>query len=245
YITFVPDGEPTLDINLGKELSLIKTLGIKVAIISNSSLIDNPDVQNELMGFDLVSLKVDAVSNDIFKKINRPFKGIELDNILQGIRDFSSSFKGILITETMIIDNIDYGDEFEKIGEFLASLNNLEKAYISIPTRPPQEDWVRPPKEETVNEAFQIFETKLPKKVEYLIGYEGNAFSYSGNLEEDVLSITAVHPMREDALMELVEKDKGSFEVIEKLIRNGLIKKIQYQGQNYYLRKQKPPAPFY
>jgi hypothetical protein len=45
--------------------------------------------------------------------------------------------------------------------------------------------------------------------------------------------------------MELVEKDKGSFEVIEKLIRNGLIKKIQYQGQNYYLRKQKPPAPFY
>ncbi|MFU2158837.1 radical SAM protein [Caldisericum sp. AR60] len=237
YITFVPDGEPTLDINLGKELSLIKTLGIKVAIISNSSLIDNPDVQNELMGFDLVSLKVDAVSNDIFKKINRPFKGIELDNILQGIRDFSSSFKGILITETMIIDNIDYGDEFEKIGEFLASLNNLEKAYISIPTRPPQEDWGRPPKEETVNEAFQIFETKLPKKVEYLIGYEGNAFSYSGNLEEDVLSITAVHPMREDALMEIVEKDKGSFEVIEKLIRNGLIKKIQYQGQNYYLRK--------
>ncbi|RKZ00434.1 MAG: radical SAM protein, partial [Candidatus Hydrothermota bacterium] len=44
YITFVPDGEPTLDLNLGKEILLVKSLGFKVAVITNSSLIDREDV---------------------------------------------------------------------------------------------------------------------------------------------------------------------------------------------------------
>lgn len=40
YLTFVPDGEPTLDINLGIEIDLLKDLGIKIAVITNSSLIN-------------------------------------------------------------------------------------------------------------------------------------------------------------------------------------------------------------
>lgn len=39
YLTFVPDGEPTIDINLGKEIRLLKSLGKKIAIIQNSSLL--------------------------------------------------------------------------------------------------------------------------------------------------------------------------------------------------------------
>ncbi|BAL81519.1 radical SAM protein [Caldisericum exile] len=237
YITFVPDGEPTLDKNLGKEVNLIKTLGIRVAIITNSSLIYDPTVQNDLLNFDLVSFKVDAISEEIFRKINRPFKGIELEKILEGIKTFSESFKGTLITETMIISDIDYGDEFDRLANYLSTIKNLNKAYISIPTRPPQESWVKVPTEETLNVAFAVFESKLNGRVEHLIGYEGNEFASSGNLESDILSITAVHPMREEAALKLIKKDRGSFEVIERLIKKGLIKRIEYQGHRYYLRK--------
>ena len=38
YLTFVPDGEPTLDINLGREMELLRPRGIKIAVISNASL---------------------------------------------------------------------------------------------------------------------------------------------------------------------------------------------------------------
>ena len=48
YCTFVPDGELTLDIYLGKEVELLKTLGIKVAVITNSSLIWQKRVQDDL-----------------------------------------------------------------------------------------------------------------------------------------------------------------------------------------------------
>ena len=38
YLTFVSNGEPTLDINLGTSIKLLKRLGIPVAVISNASL---------------------------------------------------------------------------------------------------------------------------------------------------------------------------------------------------------------
>lgn len=237
YITFVPDGEPTLDINLGKEISLIKKLGIPVAIITNSSLIWDESVQRDLMNFDLVSVKVDAVSKEFWRKINRAFKSLELKKILEVIKEFSAEFNGILISETMIVDNFDYGDEFEKIAIYLSTLKNLKTSYISIPTRPPAEEWAKPPKEEILNEAFQIFENKLHGRVEYLIGYEGNAFSCSGDIEKDILSITAVHPMREEAVKELLKRDGGDFKKIEAVIGKGLIKKVNYQGHTYYIRR--------
>ena len=57
YLTFVSDGEPTLDINLGQEIELIKSTGVKIAVISNASLIWREKVQQDLSKADLVSLK--------------------------------------------------------------------------------------------------------------------------------------------------------------------------------------------
>ena len=61
YLTFVPDGEPTLDINLGREIEILKPLGIKVAVISNASLIWNEGVREVLSKADWVSLKVEPL----------------------------------------------------------------------------------------------------------------------------------------------------------------------------------------
>jgi wyosine [tRNA(Phe)-imidazoG37] synthetase (radical SAM superfamily) len=85
YITFVPDGESTLDINLGNEIDLLKLLDYKVAVITNSSLITHQDVQNDLMKADYVSLKIDTTDKEIWKKINRPHKNLNLEAILESI----------------------------------------------------------------------------------------------------------------------------------------------------------------
>jgi len=52
YLTFVPDGEPTLDVNLGREIELLRSLGIKIAVITNASLIWREDVREALMKAD-------------------------------------------------------------------------------------------------------------------------------------------------------------------------------------------------
>ncbi|AMQ17930.1 radical SAM protein [Thermococcus peptonophilus] len=239
YITFVPDGEPTLDINLGKEIDLLRELGIKLAALTNSSLIWRDDVREDLLKLDFVSLKVDAVSEPIWRKVDRPHKSLSLEKILNGMLEFRREFRGKVVTETMLIDGIDYGDEFEKIAEFLKELKP-DKAYIAIPTRPPAESWVKPAKEEVINHAYQVFTEALgEERVEYLIGYEENAFAFTGNVEEDLLSITAVHPMREDAVRELLRKANADWGVVEKLLKEGKLIELEYNGKKFYMRKLK------
>ncbi len=236
YITFVPDGEPTLDVNLGREAELLKALGIPLAVLTNSSLIWREDVREELMKFDLVSLKLDTVSESLWRRIDRPHKSLSLERILNGMLEFRGEFEGELITETMLVGGIDYGDEFERLADFLAELKP-DKAYIAVPTRPPAEPWVKPANEDTINRAFQVFADRLgPERVEYLIGYEGNAFAFTGNVEEDLLSITAVHPMREDAVREFLRKANADWDVVEKLLGEGRLIELEYRGRKFYMR---------
>jgi wyosine [tRNA(Phe)-imidazoG37] synthetase (radical SAM superfamily) len=48
YLTFVPDGEPTLDVNLDREVELLRPLRIQIAVITNGSLIWREDVRDAL-----------------------------------------------------------------------------------------------------------------------------------------------------------------------------------------------------
>jgi len=237
YLTFVPDGEPTLDLNLGDEISYLKPIGIPIAVLTNASLLWRDDVRENLMGADLVSLKLDAISQDLWKRIDRPHKNLELKAILEGMLKFADDFKGTIISETMLVDGFFYGNELKKIADFLSSLKRLDMAYVAIPTRPPTEKWVKPASEEVVNAAFQIFSEKLDGKVECLTGYEGNAFASTGNAEDDLLSITSVHPMRSEAVKELLSKNNTDLGVLDKLLMEGKIVELRYEGDKYYMRK--------
>jgi wyosine [tRNA(Phe)-imidazoG37] synthetase (radical SAM superfamily) len=74
----VTDGEPTLDANLGREIALLKPLGIPVAVITNGSLIWRKDVRGVLLGADWVSLKVDTVEERVWRQIGHPHGTLKL-----------------------------------------------------------------------------------------------------------------------------------------------------------------------
>jgi len=238
YLTFVPDGEPTLDINLGKEIKLIKSLGINIAVISNSSLIDQKQVRENLKEADLVSIKVDSVEEEAWRRVNHPHRNLCLKSILEGILEFSRIFKGKIITETMLIKNInDDGPHLKKVADFLTKLKP-SRSYLSIPIRPPADSWVQSPSEGVLNQSYNLFKEKLDQ-VECLIGYEGNAFAFTGEVEEDILSITSVHPMREDALKDFLGRANSDWSVIERLIKQGKLVESEYEEHKFYIRKFK------
>jgi len=238
YLSFVPDGEPTLDINLGKAIDLLKSLGIRIAVITNSSFLSLEDVRIDLSKADLVSVKIDATDSLIWEKINRPHKAIEHSAILDGILSFKNIYRGKLITETMLLRNIN--DDYPIINEVAEFIKVLkpDTAYLTIPLRPPALKTVRPPDEAVINSCYQVFREKL-KHVGCLTGYEGNEFAFTGNIEDDILSITAVHPMRQDAVYALLSKSKKSFAVIDTLIAQGKLVETRYKNKEYYMRKLK------
>ena len=236
YLTFVADGEPTLDVNLGREIEMLRPLGIKVAVITNGSLISLEDVRADLAKADWVSLKVDCTQEDLWRRINRPKRTLQLEAILDGMLEFARAFTGELVTETMLVRGVnDESDHLEKIAAFLVRLQPVT-AYVSIPTRPPAEKWVETPDEEGVNEAYQIFTEHL-QTVECLTGYETTDFSPTGDPSEDILSITAVHPMHEEAVKAFLLQAKADWSMIERLINQGQLIELNYRGKRFYMRK--------
>ncbi|MCD6087187.1 MAG: radical SAM protein [Candidatus Hydrothermae bacterium] len=238
YITFVPDGEPTLDLNLGKEILLVKSLGFKVAVITNSSLIDRENLASELKLADLVSLKLDAVSEEMWRRVDRPARGLVYRDILEGMVRFRKEFEGEVITETMFVEELnDDRKEIDKIAGFLSELKP-DRAYIAVPTRPPAERWVKPAGERALASAYAAFSEALgPERVEFLVGFEGEEFVSTGDPVEDLLGITSVHPMREDALETYLRENRLSFEAVRKLIEEGKLLELEYGGHRFYMRK--------
>ncbi len=236
YLTIVPDGEPTLDVHLGELIVKLKSLNIPVAVITNSSLINRKDVQDDLMHADYVSVKIDTVNHDSWKKINKPHKMLALESILSALPDFSRAYDGMLVTESMLIKGInDTEEDLIQLARYLKQIRS-DIAYIAIPTRPPAFEGIYPANEAAVALAYDIF-SYFCISAELLIGYEGNAFASSGNFTDDILSITAVHPMRKDAVKLLMAKSNASDENLNLLISSGLLEKINYNKQEYFLRK--------
>ena len=236
YLTFVSNGEPTLDMNLGKAIRLLKKTGIPVAVITNSSMISDEIVREDLSAADWVSLKVDAGDIITWYLINRPTVGIGFEETVSSMYFFSKMYRGRLFTETMLVKGIN--DQEDNLNRLAGIINTIkpEKAYLAVPTRPPYEKTVRPADPEKLNQAWQIF---AGEKItaEFLTGFEGTATGYTGNAYEDILNITAVHPLREDSLRKLLENDGSQFSVVDSLIKQHLIKPVIYESNRYYIRQ--------
>jgi len=74
-------------------------------------------------------------------------------------------------------------------------------------------------------------------RVELLVGYEGNAFASTDNASEDLLSITAVHPMRRDAVEDFLRRSRAEWAVVDDLIVRGELVETEHGGKMFYLRK--------
>jgi wyosine [tRNA(Phe)-imidazoG37] synthetase (radical SAM superfamily) len=235
YLTFVSNGEPTLDINLGKSITLLKKTGIPVAVISNASMLFDESVRNELSLADWVSLKMDAADNNTWQKLNRPAQELDFTRHIENIKIFARDYKGKLNTETMLVKGVnDSIRNISGVAELIKQLNP-SRSYLSIPTRPPAEKSIKPPEMDKLNRVFQIF-YKMNINTELLTGFEGTNTGYTGNIYEDILTITSVHPLREDSMTELLKKDKADFQIVESLLRQKLIIRTIYNGKKYYIR---------
>lgn len=235
FITFVPEGEPTLDRNIGEEIRRVKSFGHKVAVITNGSLLWKKDVRDDLQMADWVSIKVDSVQSLTWRELNRPNTSLGLREILDGLLEFSSTYRGLLSTETMLIaDYNDSPEELDSTAGFIAQLYPY-KSYITLPTWPTAEKWVQPASAYKLAVAYSIFR-KHSINTEYLVGYEGNRFASTGESEEDILSITSVHPMRKDAMQNYLKENNLDWSTVETLLADENLLETKYNGRIFYVR---------
>lgn len=236
YLTFVANGEPTLDINLGKSVKKLKEFNIPIAVITNATLLNLQQVKDDLKLADWVSIKVDTNIKDTWNEINKPSPLLNFEKHIEGMLQFTLEDKGKLVTETMLVEGVnDNYESLQATAKLIKQLNPVV-AYISVPTRPPAVSTVKAPGEISINNAFQIF-SENGLNAELILGFEGTDAGYTGNAIEDIINICTVHPIRKDTMLELLKNNKVSEDLLTSLIRSKLIKQVDYKHHSFYIRQ--------
>jgi wyosine [tRNA(Phe)-imidazoG37] synthetase (radical SAM superfamily) len=158
YITMSGMGEPTLAKNIGEVVRGIKKLRKEsIAVITNSSLIDEPEVREDLLAADRVVAKLDAATQTTFEKVSHPVKGLLLTSIIRGICAFTEMYKGQLDLQIMFIqENVHEAKDLAEI----ARLIKPDEVEINTPLRPCPVEPLSPEKLAEAQEYFEGFKIR-------------------------------------------------------------------------------------
>ena len=133
YVTFSGTGEPTLAANLGEAIELVQgcpTLqGVPVAVLTNATLLSQPDVRCDLARADLVAAKLDAPDEALFQAINRPIISLSWSQVVAGIRTFRQEFQGVLALQMMFV-----GANWQRADELVALARGLDPDQVQLDT---------------------------------------------------------------------------------------------------------------
>ena len=167
-ITFAGMGEPTLGANLGEVAAMLRRYSTKpLVILTNSALITDATVRDELKTLDIVVAKLDAPDQDTFEKTNRPVSGeITLDAIIAGLKEFRKDYRGRLCLQMMFVEeNKDYGWELARIAAEIRP----DEVQLNTPLRPCIVKPVSPDGLERIRASFKGLEATVVSVYDRLV----------------------------------------------------------------------------
>ncbi|MCP4566870.1 MAG: radical SAM protein [FCB group bacterium] len=232
YVTFVGDGEPTLNKDLGWLIQNTRdNLHLPTAVITNGSLMSLPDVRNDLKNADVVIPSLDAGNAEIFKRIDRPHRHLDYDTILQGQIDFRQEYSGQIWIEIMLVKDLnDSEKELQSLRQAVAMIKP-DRVYILTPIRPPAERWVKPVDVQTVLKAQEIIGGAVAADAPEEGRFDTGAFAKA---RQAILEIGSRHPLRKEQAS-AIERDFSETGVIELMLATEEMITVDYNGREYLL----------
>ncbi|MGQ4871898.1 MAG: radical SAM protein [Candidatus Thorarchaeota archaeon] len=243
-VTVVGDGEPTLYLGLGRLIDEIRATQTKpVAVISNGALLFRPDVREEVSRADIVMLNFDSWNQESLKRINRPLSELTFLKRMQGYREFTDEFGGLLYLEVMMVKGLNDSDSALENLARLARELDPDKIFVNTPVRPPAESWVEIPDQERLAKAAETFGGS---RIDYLP--EGMFISLSEDPVNGILNIISRHPMRLEDIRALLtgrappeDVDRLLETIRRELASNESVETVRYRSSIFY-RVRKPAA---
>jgi wyosine [tRNA(Phe)-imidazoG37] synthetase (radical SAM superfamily) len=145
YLTLSGSGEPTLHSGLGRIIASIKQMtSIPVAVLTNGSLLHDPEVRRELSAADLVIPTLAADSETTFQCVHRPEPSISFTRHIEGLAQFSREFHNRLWLELFLLQGITaMRKNVSEIDRIIDTIKP-QKIQINTATRPPCEEYAYP-----------------------------------------------------------------------------------------------------
>jgi wyosine [tRNA(Phe)-imidazoG37] synthetase (radical SAM superfamily) len=157
HITISGSGEPTLNSKIGDIIRGIKHMtNVPVAVLTNGTLFDDPAVRRDLMDADIVSPSLDAVTPEVFEKVDRPNPKLRIENIINGMKAFRKEYGGRMWMEILFVAGInDQDDEVYKMKQVIDEIQP-EKIHLNTVIRPPAYSYAQPTSQERLREIQKI-----------------------------------------------------------------------------------------
>jgi len=144
-ITLSGSGEPTLNSGIGKLIVAIKSIThYPVVLITNSLLLADPVVRKDIVASDIIVPSLDAVTPEIFAKIDRPCQAVDVDKIINGLISLRKEFHGKIWLEVMLIKGVN--DDLRHIKKLKTAIEDIDpdKIQINSPVRSTAEEGLLP-----------------------------------------------------------------------------------------------------
>ncbi|MBN2042076.1 MAG: radical SAM protein [Spirochaetes bacterium] len=240
-ITFAGSGEPTLHSGIGEIINFLKSNypEYKISVLTNSTLLYRKEVRKAIINADIIMPSLDAVSYEVFKKINRPHKDITIENIIKGLIELRKEFKNTIILEIFIAPGINDSNEelslIKKVCEDIApdmiQLNTLD--------RPGTEDWITP---STENSLIEIRQFLSPLKVDIIkkpMNREKTRTIDNIDITNQIIATVSRRPSTlEDLSNSLNINRKDALKTLRILVNKGIIEKEDVSRGTFYKIKK-------
>lgn len=232
-ITFSGSGEPTLNLSIGKLIRKIKKFTSNpVAVLTNSTLLTRKTVREALSAADLVVPSLDAATQEVFERVNRPHSSLKIRRIIEGLKKFRREFKGKIWLEVLLVKGInDSPSHLKKLKEAIAEINP-DRIQLNTVVRPPAEESALP---------LSLIELEtirkfLGQKAEIIAEFDKiQRLPSSLKLQDAILSIVKRRPVTlEDMSASLGKHRNELIKHIDYLLKRNKIKCVIHQGKKYY-----------
>lgn len=146
YITFSGAGEPTLHSEIGEIITFIRENypSYKLALLTNGTLFYQDRVRQEVLPVDVILPSLDAASEKVFRKINRPVGKLNIETIIEGLVKLRAEFPGKMWLEIFIIPGLN--DTPGEIVLLRKAIHRIKPDQVQLNTldRPGTVNWVEP-----------------------------------------------------------------------------------------------------
>jgi wyosine [tRNA(Phe)-imidazoG37] synthetase (radical SAM superfamily) len=233
FITFSGSGEPTLNSRIGPLIKKIKKFtDIPVAVLTNSTLLAQKRVRDFLKQADLVVPSLDAATQDVFEKINRPHPSLKIEQVIDGIKQFRKDFKGQLWLEVILVKGINDSE---------SHLRSLKKAIQEIePDKVQLNTVIRPPSEKSA----QPLNQKEMQRIKKFMGENSEVIAHFKRKgltpeEEDlpgiILDMIRRRPVTVKDISDSLGRHKNEvLKYIDLLKKEDKIKSVPHKNKDYY-----------
>ena len=235
YITFSGSGEPTLNSRIGEMIHEVKVMAsIPVAVLTNGALLFRKEVRDDLLEADLVLPSLDAANQEVFEKVNRPYPGLLIEGIVEGIRKFILEFEHEVWLEVMLVKGIN--DSWKDVVKLASIIDRIGPARVQLNTvvRPPCEDFANALThngliaiKDIIGERAEII-THYPRKV-------SRAYGKEKDVEAEILALIGRRPLAIEEVADSLGLHRNEIiKYISALQEEGKVEIKTHMGKQFY-----------